>query len=162
LDIDYKKIPKQVPTRWNSVCKTIKAITKMAPAFSQILGSGEIEGKFQDKLPSDQTVMSLIHLLQPLEQIKSWSELLEADNTPMIQFVIPALVNLCNITKTKEFEKCPSKATKTFCRQFEFELKKGTKKTKQVKASSPKALHKSKKPRNLSSGVTETTMTSTL
>ena len=124
LDIDYKKIPKPIATRWNSVCKTIKAITEMAPAFSKILGSGEIEGEFQDKLPSDQTVTTLIHLLQPLEQIKTWSELLEADNTPTIQFVVPALVNLCNITKTKDFEKCQSKATKTFCRQFEYKLKK--------------------------------------
>jgi len=76
LDINYKKIPKPVPTRWNSVCKTIKAIMEMAPVFSKLLGSGKIEGDFQAKLPSDQIVTSLIHLLEPLEQIKNWSELL--------------------------------------------------------------------------------------
>ncbi len=56
----------------------------MAPAFTKILGSGEIEGEFQDKIPGDSTLMSLKKLLEPLKDITKWSEQLEADNEPTI------------------------------------------------------------------------------
>jgi hypothetical protein len=64
-----------------------------------------------------------MYLLEPLQEIKTWSELLKGDNNPTIQFVIPALVQLCNFTKAEGFDKCRSKATEIFCRQFESEIK---------------------------------------
>ena len=41
LNIDYKKIRKPDLTRWNSLCRSIKAITEMALAFPAFLGSWE-------------------------------------------------------------------------------------------------------------------------
>jgi hypothetical protein len=79
LKIDYKKIPKPVSTWWNSLCKTISAITDMAPAFTKLLESGDITGDFQDKLQGEATLTSLKQLLKPLEWIRKQSEDLEAD-----------------------------------------------------------------------------------
>jgi hypothetical protein len=83
----------------------------MAPTFTKLLGTGAIAGDFQDKLPTDLTLMSLKQLLKPLRLINDWSKDLEAEDTPTIQLVIPAMVQLCNLTKEPDYQKCASRST---------------------------------------------------
>jgi hypothetical protein len=123
--IEYKKIWKPNVTRWNSLCRTIEAITELAPAFSKLFGSGEITGDFQDKLPTEATLTALKQMLKPLQLIKDWTAELQAENRPTAQLVIPALVQLCNLTKTPVYRvKTTSKTTQTFCKLFEQKLRK--------------------------------------
>ncbi len=94
----------------------------MAPAFTKLLGSGEIAEYFQDKLPTEATLTAMQQMLKLLALIKAWTVDLQAEDRPTAQVVIPAMVQLCNLTKAKCY-RFASKSMQGFGQIFEEKLK---------------------------------------
>jgi len=109
-------------TRWNSLCRTIDAITRMAPAFTKLLEEGTFAGDLEEKIPNANILKSMAQILNPLLRIKRVSQILQGDEKPTLQHVVPVLEQLCNLIKTPAFN-VSSKTTQAFIELFELKLR---------------------------------------
>ena len=89
----------------------------MAPAFTKLLGSGEIAEDFQDKLPTEAMLTAMQQMLKPLALIKAWTLELQAEDRPTAQLVIPAMFSSATSQKQNTTES-PAKARKDFAKYF--------------------------------------------
>jgi hypothetical protein len=104
LGIKYVRIPKPCLTRWKSLCCTIDAINRIAPTFTKLLEEGAFAGDFEGKIPTANMLNSMRQMLNPLLRIKRVILLLQGDDKPTIQQVIPALHQFCKLSKTNAFK----------------------------------------------------------
>lgn len=125
FSVAYNKIKQYSETRWSSLFFCIESIVKVKEALLAVKDDLSTDGDFAAKIPTAREFEALQDLLEPLSIIRLTSDELQADEKPTLHLVIPSLLNIANLSRSKSRPFHSFKpATKSFITAFETDLKK--------------------------------------